>query len=126
MAQAAGVAHVDRRSDHRNDRQGARMTLSTIVAGVDLSTQSEQAVARASALAQHAGAKLVLVNALADDAPIENIDNELLQQLGEVSAAMRAEVAKRLTAQLDALLKRGIDAELVSLTGPPGELVPQV
>ena len=100
--------------------------IATIVTGVDLSAPSEQAVARAAGLALLHGAKLVLVNALADDAPIENVGNDLLQQIGEVTAAMRAEVAKRLAERLTALRESGVDAELVSITGPPGEVVGQV
>ena len=85
------------------------MTLSTIIAAIDLSAPSALAVDRAAALAQLHGAKLVLVHALADDAPIENVGNDVLQQLGEVSAAMRAEIAKRLAEQLAALRAQGID-----------------
>ena len=72
------------------------MSLSTIVVGVDLSVPSEQAVDRAAALAKLHGGKLVLVHGQADDAPIEHTDNAMVEQLGEVSAAVRAEEAKRL------------------------------
>ena len=100
--------------------------ITTIVAGVDLSAPSEQAVARAASLALLHKAKLVLVNALADDAPIENVTNDMLKQLGEVTAAMHAEVAKRLAERLTALRASGVDAELASVKGPPGEIVAQV
>ena len=102
------------------------MTLTTIIAGVDLSVPSEQALERAAALAQHNGATLVMVNAQADDAPIENVDNEVLKQLGEVSAAVRAEEAKRLTEKHAQLAARGISVELLHRNGPPGEAISDV
>src|SRR5262245_35374393 len=102
------------------------MTLTTIVAGADLSPPSEQAIERAAALAQLHGAKLVLVNALADDAPIENVENDMLQTLGEVSAAVRAETSQRMTARLNTLTARGIDVELATPTGPPAEQISQI
>lgn len=102
------------------------MTLHTIVAGVDLSVPSEQALDRGAALAQLNGAALVLVHAQADDAPIAHVDNDMLQQLGEVSAAVRAEEARRLGERLAQLVARGIRAELVTRTGPPGEVVATV
>jgi nucleotide-binding universal stress UspA family protein len=102
------------------------MPLSTIVLGVDLSTQSDQALDRATALAQLHGCKLVIVNAQADDAPIANVDNDMLEQLGRVSEAMRAQTAKELAARLDRVRDRGVDAELVGRVGPPGEVVSHV
>ncbi len=102
------------------------MGLTTIVAGVDLSVPSEQALDRAAALAQLNNALLVMVNAQADDAPIEHVDNEVLKQLGEVSAAVRAEEAKRLAEKVQALTARGIRVELVHRAGPPGEVVSEV
>jgi nucleotide-binding universal stress UspA family protein len=98
----------------------------TIVAGADLSQPSEQAINRAAALAQLHGAKLVLVSAHADDAPIDSVDNDMLQQLGEVSAAMRDEVSKHLAVLLDSIKQRGVDVELASPTGPPGEVLAQI
>jgi nucleotide-binding universal stress UspA family protein len=100
--------------------------LTTIVAGVDLSVPSEQALDRAAALAQLNGATLIMVNAQADDAPIENVDNAVLEQLGEVSAAVRAEEAKRLLEKHDQLIARGISVELVHRAGPPGEVVSEI
>jgi nucleotide-binding universal stress UspA family protein len=50
----------------------------------------------------------------------------MLQQLGEVSAAMRVEVARRLGTAIEALQARGIEVELVNPTGPPGEVVAHV
>jgi nucleotide-binding universal stress UspA family protein len=99
------------------------MKLTTIVAGVDLSAPSEQAVDRAAALAELHRAKLVLVHGQADDAPLEHPDNAMLEQLGEVSAAVRAEEARRLGERVAQLAARGIDAELISRGGPPGEVV---
>jgi nucleotide-binding universal stress UspA family protein len=100
--------------------------LNTIVVGIDLSVPSEHALDRAAALAQLNGAALVMVNAQADDAPIEDVDNEVLKQIGEVSAAVRAEEAKRLAEKLQQLTARGVNVELVRRTGPPGEVVAEV
>src|SRR2546425_8007305 len=102
------------------------MPITTIVAGVDLSAPSDQALDRASALAQLRDAKLVIAHAQADDAPIANVGNDMLEQLGEVSAAVRAEEAKRLGARLEALCARGITAELTSREGAPGEVIAAV
>lgn len=97
--------------------------LSTIIAGCDLSVPSEQALDRAAALAQLNGATLVMVHAQADDAPIENVDVEVLKQLGEVSAAVRAEEARRLAQRYEELKARGINVELIARGGPPGDVV---
>jgi nucleotide-binding universal stress UspA family protein len=102
------------------------VTIGTIVAGVDLSVPSDQALDRAVALAQLHGAKLVIVHADADDAPIAGADNEMLKQLGEVSAAVRAEEAKRLAERVETIRARGVTVEVTSRTGPPGEIVAQV
>ena len=62
-----------------------------------------------------------MVHAQADDAPIENVDNAMLEQLGEVSAAVRAEEARRLAAARRASSQaRGIDVELVASRRPAG------
>jgi len=100
--------------------------LDTIVAGIDLSVPSEQALERAAALAQHHGATLVMVHAQADDAPIEHVDNDVLEQLGEVSAAVRVEEAKRLAEKVQHLTKLGVSVELVSRTGAPGEVISEI
>ena len=102
------------------------VTISTIVAGVDLSVPSEQALDRAAALAQLNGAVLVMVHAQADDAPMENVDVEVLKQLGEVSAAMRAEEVKRLSDKVTQLTAKGIQVELVHRAGPPGDIVAEI
>jgi nucleotide-binding universal stress UspA family protein len=102
------------------------VTLSTIVAGIDLSVPSDQALDRAAALAQQNGATLVMVHAEADDEQIENVDVEVLKQLGEVSAAMKADEIKRLSEKLAQLQAKGIDVELVRRAGPPGEIVTEI
>jgi nucleotide-binding universal stress UspA family protein len=97
--------------------------LSTIIAGCDLSVPSEQALDRAAALAQLNCATLVMVHAQADDAPIENVDVEVLKQLGEVSAAVRAEEARRLAQRYEELKARDVNVELIVRGGPPGDVV---
>jgi len=101
------------------------MPIRTIICAVDLSLQSDQALDRAGALAKLRGAKLLIVNAQADDAPIANVANDMLEQIGQVSAAMHAEVARQLGQRLEAMRARGVDAELVALVGPPGEVIAQ-
>jgi len=100
--------------------------ITTIVAGVDLSVPSEHALDRAAALAQLNGAELVMVNAQPDDAPIENIDSAMLEQLGQVSAAVRAEEARRLADKVTELQSRGIRVELINQPGAPGEVVSSI
>lgn len=102
------------------------MKLSTILAGADVSIPSDQAIDRAAALAAQHGAKLILVHAVANDQGATDDDNDVVQKLGEVSAAMQAEVAKRLGARLQQLRAQGIDAELASIVGAPGEVVAQL
>ncbi len=102
------------------------MSLTTIVAGVDLSQPSDQALERAAALAQLNHARLLIVHAETDDAPIEHVSNEMAEQLGRVSEALRIEEAKRLGERLDRMIERGITAELVGRAGPAGEVVAQV
>ncbi|HTL33613.1 MAG TPA: universal stress protein [Kofleriaceae bacterium] len=100
--------------------------IQTIVAGVDLSVPSDQALERAAAIAQLNGAALILVHAQADDAAIPDATNEVVKQLGEVSAAVRAEEARRLATKLDDLQARGIQASLVGRAGSPGDVVSEV
>ncbi|MEO8842995.1 MAG: universal stress protein [Kofleriaceae bacterium] len=102
------------------------MKLTTIIAGADVSVPSDQAIDRAAAIAAKHGAKLLLVHALGNEAPIGETDRDVLKHLGEVSAAVRTEVAKRLAAKLEALLAQGIEAELLTPSGPPGEVVGQL
>ena len=100
--------------------------IQTIVAGVDLSVPSEQALERAAAIALLNGATLILVHAQADDAQVHDVDNEVVKQLGEVSAAVRAEEARRLAAKLDEMQARGIKTHVVGRAGPPGDVVGDV
>lgn len=97
--------------------------ITTIVAGVDLSVPSEHALDRAAAIAQLNNAALVMVNAQADDAPLENVDNAMLEQLGQVSAAVRAEEVRRLAERVLQLQARGVKVELINQAGSPGEVV---
>lgn len=99
------------------------MKITTIIAGADVSVPSDQAIDRAAAIAAKHGAKLILVHALGNEAPIGETDRDVLKHLGEVSAAVRTEVSKRLSEKLEALLAQGIDTELVTPSGPPGEVV---
>jgi nucleotide-binding universal stress UspA family protein len=102
------------------------VSLTTIIAGVDLSVPSDQALDRAAALAQLHGANLVIVHAQSDDAPITHVGNEMLEQLGRVSEALRVEEAKGLAERQDRLRERGIASEVVGRAGPAGEVVAQV
>jgi nucleotide-binding universal stress UspA family protein len=100
--------------------------IQTIVCGVDLSVPSEQALERAAAIALLNGAQLILVHAQADDAQIPDTDNEVVKQLGEVSAAVRAEEARRLAVKLDDLQGRGIKTHVIGRAGSPGDVVSEV
>lgn len=97
--------------------------ISTILIGCDLSEGSENAVQRGIQLAEQHGAHVILVHALADDAPIEEVDNEMLKQLGEVSAAVRVEEARQLADKLAVIQARGLTADVISRIGPPGEVL---
>jgi nucleotide-binding universal stress UspA family protein len=100
--------------------------ITTIIAGVDLSVPSEHALDRAAALAKQNGAALIMVHAQADDGPIQNVDNAMLQQLGEVSEAVRVEEVRRLTDRREQLAALGIHVELLSKAGPAGEVVAEI
>lgn len=99
------------------------MALTSIVVGCDLSASSDIALERAVALAELHKARIVLVNAQANDAPIAEVDNKMLEQLGEVSAAVRAEEARQLADRLAAVDARGIPTEIVSRVGPADEIL---
>ncbi len=99
------------------------MTVATIVVGCDLSEGSDQALARAIGIAEQHGSLVVLVHAQADDAQIEDVDNEMLRQLGEVSAAVRIEEARQLADRLGLIQKRGLRTEIISRIGPPAEVL---
>lgn len=90
---------------------------------MDLSGPSDQALERAVAIAELHRAKIVLVHAQANDAPIAEVDNEMLEQIGEVSAAIRAEEARQLADRLSAIQQRGLQTEVVSRIGPPDEVL---
>lgn len=102
------------------------MTITTIIAGYDLSNPSEQAVERAVALAAFHKARLLLVHGQSDDAPkaaARESQNLIVAQLEEVSAAVRTEEARLLADKLAAIEARGVTAELISRAGPADELL---
>lgn len=99
------------------------MALTTIIAGCDLSVPSDQALERAIGIALLHRAKIVLVHAQANDAPVAEVDNKLLAQLGEVSAAVRAEEAIRLGEKLAEVQSLGLRAQVISRVGPPDEVL---
>lgn len=99
------------------------MALTSIVVGCDLSGPSDLALDRAVALAELHKARIVLVNAQANDAPVGEVDNQMLEQLGEVSAAVRAEEARQLADRLAAIEARGVRTEIVSRVGPADEIL---
>src|SRR5262249_54659985 len=117
-----GRVHDHRRRLRTDDREVA-MAITTILAGVDFSTGSDHALERAIAIALQNHARVVLVHAQADDAPIAEVDNAMLEQLGEVSAAARVEEARLLADKLDEIRAAGLDTEVVSRIGPPGEVM---
>jgi nucleotide-binding universal stress UspA family protein len=99
------------------------MALTSIVVGCDLSGPSDIALDRAVALAELHKARIVLVHAQANDAPIAEVDNKMLQQLGEVSAAVRVEEARQLADRMAAIQARGVQVEIVSRVGPADEIL---
>ncbi len=101
------------------------MTITSVLVGVDLSAPSDQALARATAIAAMHGAKLVVVHAVSDDGPIPNASSDVLAQVGEASAAVRAEEARLLAERIAKIEANGIAVELVSTVGAPGEVVAQ-
>lgn len=99
------------------------MALTTIIAGCDLSQHSDQALERAIGVALVHRAKIVLVHAQASEAPLSEVDNAALAQLGEVSAAIRAEEAVRLADKLAEVQGLGLRASVISRIGPPDEVL---
>ena len=99
------------------------MALTTILVGCDLSAGSDVALDRALQLAEQHAAHIVLVHAQADDAPMADVDNAMLEQLGEVSAAVRVEEARGLADRIVKIQQRGITAEVISRVGPPAEVL---
>ena len=107
------------------------MALSTIIAGCDFSASSNAALERAIGLAQLHGARIVLVNAQADESPSDETpaaeaDHAARAQIGEVSAAIRAKELVQLTdkrAEIEAL---GLRAEALPRNGAPDEVLATV
>jgi nucleotide-binding universal stress UspA family protein len=99
--------------------------LTTILAGADVSVPSDQAIDRAAALAAQHGAKLILVHAIDAEPPID-ADKDVAKQFGEVTAAMQMEVTRRLSQKVDELRAQGIDTDIETPHGPPGEAVAKV
>jgi nucleotide-binding universal stress UspA family protein len=99
------------------------MAFTTIIAGCDLSVSSDLAIERAIGVAALHGAKIVLVHAQASDPPVAEVDNAILAQLGEVSAAIRAEEAVRLADKLKEIQAFGLSASVISRIGSPDEVL---
>lgn len=100
-----------------------RLTISTILVGLDFSEPADAALERAIAIAQQHGAKIVLVHAQANDAAIGDVDNAILEQLGEVSAAVHADAARQIAARLEMIQQLGIACDLISRVGPADEVL---
>lgn len=99
------------------------MKLTKIVVGCDLSPSSDEALERAVAIAAHHQAVVVLVHAQANDAPIAEVDNAMLEQIGEVSAAVRVEEARQIADRLKAISVMGVQTVLMSRVGPADEII---
>jgi nucleotide-binding universal stress UspA family protein len=99
------------------------MALSTIIAGCDLSASSDRAIERAIGLAELHRAKIVLVNAQTDETPPAETDNVVVEQLGEVSAAIRAKEAVQLADKLGEIQALGLRAAVISRIGAPDEVI---
>lgn len=99
------------------------MALTTIIAGCDLSVASDQALERAIGIALLHRAKIVLVNAQADEAPPGEVEDHVLEQIGEVSAAIRAKEAVQLADKLFEIQSLGLRAAVISRLGAPDEVL---
>ena len=106
------------------------MAITTILVGCDLSVHSDHALERAIAIAELHRAKIVLVHARADEASGaasgERPDaptSALIEQLGEVAAAVHAAEAIRLADKLAEIQARGLVASVVSRIGAPDEVL---
>jgi len=97
--------------------------MQTIIVGCDLSEGSDQALARAIAIAKQHDARIVLVHAQADDAPVKDVDNEALKQLGEVSAAIRVAEAREIATRMQTIVAAGLKTDIISRIGPAGEIL---
>lgn len=102
------------------------MAFSTIVAGYDLSPPGEAALTRAVTVAEQHGARLVVVNAQADDHGPGHHPKELVEQLGAVKVAVAEAEAMRLDERCAAIVSRGVTCEIVRRAGPPGEVLEAV
>lgn len=100
-----------------------RLKITTILVGLDLSEPADVALERAIAIAQQHAAKIVLVHAQANDAAMGEVDNAILEQLGEVSAAVHADAARQIAARLETIQALGIGCEVISRVGPPDEVL---
>lgn len=120
-------ALLDRPSSGRVEALAApivhAMALTTIIAGSDLSEASDAALERAIGIAAMHRARLVLVHAQATEPPVSEVDNAIVEQIGEVSAAIRAEAAVRLADKLAEIQALGIRAAVVSRVGAPDEVL---
>jgi nucleotide-binding universal stress UspA family protein len=101
------------------------MAITTILVGCDLSPGSDVALERAVAIAAPHGATVVLVHAQAEDAPPAEIDHAMQEQLGEVSALVRAHDARELADRMAHIQARGVAIDLISRIGPPEEVLAQ-
>src|SRR5215468_3787790 len=99
------------------------MGLTTIIAGCDLSVPSDHALERAIAVAELHRAKIVLVHAQASETPLAEATSPMLEQLGELSAAVRAEEAVRLAEKLAEIQALGMRASVISRIGAPDEVL---
>jgi nucleotide-binding universal stress UspA family protein len=99
------------------------MALTTIIAGCDLSVPGDRAIERAIGVAAQHRARIVLVHAQAADPPGTEVDNQILEQIGEVSAAIRAEEAMRLADKIVEIEALGLGASVISRIGPPDEVL---
>ena len=99
------------------------MALTTIIAGSDLSVPSDRAIERAIGVAARHRARIILVHAQAEDPPGTEVDKTILAQIGEVSAAIRAEEAMRLTDKIAEIEALGLGASVISRIGPPDEVL---
>jgi nucleotide-binding universal stress UspA family protein len=99
------------------------MALTTVIAGCDLSVPSDNALERAIGIAELHRAKIVLVHAQATEPQVVEVDNAMVEQLGEVSAAVRAEEAIRLGSKLAEIQALGLRASVISRIGAPDEVL---
>src|SRR5437762_12321425 len=117
------IAPIDRVHAESRTAYSEAMALSTVIAGCDLSVPSDNALERAIAIAELHRAKIVLVHAQASEPPVVEVDNAMVEQLGELSAAVRAEEAVRLGNKLAEIQGLGLRASVISRIGAPDEVL---